>query len=99
MLNFLETDCEITELQKIGQQQVNRNRTLEFYVANKWHRILIVFSVAKIKNHSQQLLVSRELNATETNFEIEFFKKRKEMIQKGTIRTHIRIRDLKLNEK
>ena len=27
MLNFLEIDCEITELRRIGQQQVNRKRT------------------------------------------------------------------------
>ena len=49
MLNFLEIDCDITELRRIGQQQVNRNRTLVFKVGNKWHRNLILLSVAKLK--------------------------------------------------
>ena len=99
MLNFLEIDCEITELRRIGQQQVNRNRTLAFKVANKWHRNLILLSVAKLKNYSQQLFVSRELNATEAKLEMEILKRRKEIIENGTNRTHIRIRDLKLYEK
>ena len=93
MLNFLEIDCEITELRRIGQQG-NRNRTLVFKVANRWHRSLILLSVAKLKNYSQQLFVSRELNATEAKLEMEILKKRKEIIENGTNRTHIRIRDL-----
>ena len=99
MLNFLELDCEITELRKIGQQQVNRNRTLVFKVANKWHRNLILLSDAKLKNYSQQLFVSRELNATEAKCEMKNLTRRKDMIENWTNRTHIRIRDLKLYEK
>ena len=99
MLNLLEIDCESTELQRLGQQQVNHKRTLVFKVANQWHRNLILLSVAKLKNYRQQLFVSRELNATEAKLEMEILKKRKEIIENGTNRTHIRIRDLKLYEK
>ena len=45
-LNFLKFDCEITELRRVGQQQVNRKRTLVSKVANKWHRNLFLLSVA-----------------------------------------------------
>ena len=83
MLNFLENDCKITELRRIGIQQLNRDRTLVFKVSNKWHRNLILLSVAKLKNYSQQLFVRRELNATEVKLEMELFKKRKQMIEDG----------------
>ena len=96
MVNFLEIDCEITELQRIGPQQVNRNRTLVFEFAKKWHRNLILFSVAKLKHYSQQLFVSRELNATQSKLEMEILKSRKEIIENGTNRTHIGIDELKL---
>ena len=59
MLNYLEMDYEITELRRIGQQQVNRNRILVFKVAIKWHRNLILLSVANLKKYTQQLSVSR----------------------------------------
>ena len=75
MLNFLEIDCEITELRRIGPQQVNRNRTLVFKAAKKWHRNLILLSVTKLKNYSQQLFVSRELNATKAKLQMEILKK------------------------
>ena len=51
-LNSLEIDCKITDFQTTGQQQVDRNRALMFKVANKWHRNLILLSVAKLKNYS-----------------------------------------------
>ena len=70
-----------------------------FKVANKWHRNRILLSVAKPKNYSQQLLVSRELNATETKLEMESLKWRKEIIENGTSRSHITIRDLSYMEK
>ena len=37
MLNFLEIDCKLMELRRMGQQQVNRKRTLVFKVAKKRH--------------------------------------------------------------
>ena len=95
MLHFLEKDCEITEIRRIGQQ-VNRNRTLVIKVAKKSHRNFILLPVAKLKIYSQQLFVSRQLNATETKLEMEILKKSKVVIQNGTIRTHIEIRDLKI---
>ena len=98
MLIFLQLDCEITELRRIGQQQVNRIRTLVIKVARKWHRNLSLLSAAKLKNYSQQLFVSRQLNAKEAKLEMEILGRRKEITQNGTNRTHIIIRDLKLYE-
>ena len=77
LLNLLEIDCEIAELRRVGQQQVNRNRTLVFKTANNWHRNLILLSVAKLKNYSQQLFVSRDLSATEAKLEMYNLKSRK----------------------
>ena len=40
MKSFLKTDCEITELRRIGRQQVNRGKTLEVRVAKNDIEIL-----------------------------------------------------------
>ena len=48
MLSFLKIDCEFTELRRIGQQQVNRKRTLEFKVAKKG---IEIFSCSLSRNY------------------------------------------------
>ena len=59
-----------------------------------------IISVSRLtkKNYSQQLLVIRKLNGREAKLEKETLKKRKEIIEDGTMRMHLRIGDLKLYE-
>ena len=97
MLEFMSIDCEITEMQRIGPYQENRTRTIVFTVANRFHKRLILLSIAKLKEYDKKLCVSKELSSGDAKLERQLLKKRKKMLESNeATRRDLRFRDLKL---
>ena len=95
LLQFLSIESQITEIKSIGPYKEEKKRTIFFRVSNKFHRRLILLSISRFKVNKKLLFVSKELNAEEAELERSLLKLRRDLIQSGTQRNELRIRNLK----
>ena len=74
----------------IGTFRSERIRTIIIKRSNVWEELLILSSAAKLRSFEPQLFVSHEL--TPSKARLEFLKRRRKLIDEGTDRRDLRIK-------
>ena len=96
ILSFLQIECPITDLKRIGPFDKDKTRTIVIKLANEHQKRLVLLSAHKLAKYKQKLYLSKELTQEEQTLENKALKLRRELIDKGTQANLLRIRNLKL---
>ena len=101
LLKHINVTCQVTDVRRLGKSNdtPNKPRPLVFSVQNPWDKRLIFASLGKLKSYGTKLFVSNELTFEESKMEQVALKRRKELIEAGTDKKLLRIRNLHLEQK
>ena len=89
-------DANIEDIFPVGKYSSDKNRTLIVTFSSVWDKRRILSNRHFLKNFTQKIFVSPVLSPTDQIIENSILKKRRELIEAGTSRSTIKIKDLKL---
>ena len=92
----LTVTCNVPDLKRLSKYQEGKRRTLVAKIDSDYAKLLILLSLAKMKDYGKPVFISKELNPSERSIENEIIQTRREMIKAGTNPNKRRIRNLVL---
>jgi len=99
ILNHMnKNNCKICDCFRLGKYNKNMHkpRSLLVTFASVWDRNIVIQSASSLSNYSSEIFITPALSPQDMEKEKQILKKRWELIQSGTDRKQIRIKNLQL---